>query len=107
MDNLLTAHCDSAFSQLAGDNQYAHLGLVLLGVLSTVRGACSLLICEEDSVKGETLTHAPAGDVDVGVAVSREEAAPTPQVTVEEKKKKKKTKRRKKGDELDALFAGL
>ncbi|KAI0155846.1 hypothetical protein BJ166DRAFT_531509 [Pestalotiopsis sp. NC0098] len=86
-----------AFSQLAADNQFAVLGLALLGVLATVRDVCVRLVGEGEvhppvlvaapetrnvdgaaaAVAGKTPTPAAvgAGSADLGQVVSREEVA--------------------------------
>lgn len=57
---LLTTYPDSAFSQLAADNQFATLGIVLLGVLASVRAACVRLVGEPPLQAPEA--EGPAGE---------------------------------------------
>lgn len=74
-----------AFSQLAADNQFAPLGLLLLGVLADVHVVVRLLLGEEDGAaaspalripevadKGQEAAAGMAAAEDLGVAVSRE-----------------------------------
>ncbi|KAK6208180.1 RNase MRP subunit [Pestalotiopsis sp. IQ-011] len=68
-----------AFSQLAADNQFAVLGLALLGVLATVRDVCVRLVGEGGVVLPATLPAAPAPEtrnVDAGAAAAGR--TPTP-----------------------------
>ncbi|KAB5558378.1 hypothetical protein GE09DRAFT_1221496 [Coniochaeta sp. 2T2.1] len=73
-----------AFTQLAADNQYAHLGLGLVGVLAQVNAAVEMLVPPEETdgdaavtAAGKTVTGkgiTDATDVpDMGVAISRGE----------------------------------
>ncbi|KAB5570338.1 hypothetical protein GE09DRAFT_704328 [Coniochaeta sp. 2T2.1] len=73
-----------AFTQLAADNQYAHLGLALVGVLAQVNAAIELLVPPEETDSDDAVPAAgktvpgngtiDATDVtDMGVAISREE----------------------------------
>ena len=76
---------DSAFSQLAADNQFATLGIVLLGVLAQIRAACVRLVgdsaapppAEAKRPDAESPLHATTatGTSTGGAVVSREEAA--------------------------------
>ncbi|KAH7140573.1 hypothetical protein EDB81DRAFT_885299 [Dactylonectria macrodidyma] len=79
-----------AFTQLAADNQHAPLGLLLLGVLARIKGLLSGLVPSENTSKpGPMPTNdvkrnlglpstRPDEDVDVGVAISRDELIPKP-----------------------------
>jgi ribonuclease MRP protein subunit RMP1 len=103
-----------AFSQLAADNQFATLGLVLLGVLAQVNTACVHLVGERAETDGLPTTPAePIGSskkkgqlrasggvaadddtVDRGQVVSREEVARSGKLleTTEGPPAKRKTK---------------
>ncbi len=82
-----------AFTQLAADNQYAHLGLALLGALAQVHAAVAPLVpapSEEEGGGGLSSTRGAVaglgGDVqegaDLGVAVSRSERSTQCQATI-------------------------
>jgi ribonuclease MRP protein subunit RMP1 len=80
-------HCIlRAFTQLAADNQYAHLGLALIGVLAQVNAAIAPLVSPPvqesvGAITAEQVTTPPVGPrgdpedagADFGVAVSRTE----------------------------------
>jgi ribonuclease MRP protein subunit RMP1 len=89
--NILANTLCSAFSQLAADNQFATLGLVLMGVLAQVTFACVQLVGEQEIEESDppptvestivakkehqsSLSNVDDG-VDLGQAVSREELA--------------------------------
>lgn len=77
-----------AFTQLAADNQYAHLGLALIGILAQVNAAVTPLssaqvddngipVVQEETIPptpmSKTEAHGVADVADLGVSVSREE----------------------------------
>ncbi|TPX10805.1 uncharacterized protein E0L32_008194 [Thyridium curvatum] len=108
-----------AFTQLAADNQYAALGLLLLGVLAQIHNALSLLLGDEQAEPGTTPLPEPAssaeaavarsaavgppsasqaqtqklpqGKVDMGIAISRNEPDPGKPVRREDKPGKGKS----------------
>ncbi|KPM36077.1 hypothetical protein AK830_g10490 [Neonectria ditissima] len=138
-----------AFTQLAADNQHAPLGLLLLAVLARINHLLSDLVPSDHNTKSVSTPAVPTsltpgpnpapssisrpdGDVDMGVAVSREELAlpmtssrevecPTvkgsgpeqPKIkklakaTTKEAAKDKKKKKKKGGDALSSLFGSL
>lgn len=64
----------SAITQLAADNQFAPLGLLLLGVLAQVHSAVSLLLPLDSAEQESEVTAAAEGkEIDMGVAVPRQE----------------------------------
>ena len=79
---------NSAFSQLAADNQFATLGIVLLGVLAQIRAACVKLVGDSAAAAAvvppppagvkrpdtESPVVAAADNLKGGAVVSREEA---------------------------------
>lgn len=94
-----------AFSAVVADNQYAALGIMLLGTLARIRTTIAPLRKDEekggDMEDSEIKTSQIAGLEDLGVAVSREEvkrisergdevASEDGQDSIEEKKPKKK-----------------
>ncbi|OIW33853.1 hypothetical protein CONLIGDRAFT_198192 [Coniochaeta ligniaria NRRL 30616] len=67
-----------AFTQLSADNQYAHLGLALVGVLAQVNAAITPLVPGlSDEADGDVLPLKQTKDAqeapDLGVAISRSE----------------------------------
>lgn len=123
------------FSQLAADNQYAPLGLVLLAVLARVSSVVSELL-PPDQPLGSVQDSPAVGKIspifqnstegDRGVAISRGDmdltVPATPTITGlatlrvtaasagpthQSKKKRSKTKTRSKGDELSSLFGTI
>ncbi|KAI5868031.1 hypothetical protein GGS23DRAFT_608591 [Durotheca rogersii] len=120
--DVLVPRCYFAFSQLAADNQFAALGVVLLAALAQVRGACvslcpappSLASSSPAAAAAAAAVPAPAGSV-----ISREQAAALrPKRSrgsqaggaaegARPKKSKRKSRKSTGGDEFDALFRGM
>lgn len=74
----------SAFTQLAADNQHAPLGLMLLAALARINTLLSRLVpsgrtsdpaTTATTPNTESSSNRPGEEVDLGVAVSREEVA--------------------------------
>ncbi|KAI6353545.1 hypothetical protein MCOR25_008949 [Pyricularia grisea] len=74
MGDYLIPKAYTAITQLAADNQFAHLGLLLLGVLAQVHSAVTLLL-PADSTEQEFEVSAAAEDkeIDMGVVIPRQE----------------------------------
>ena len=116
-----------AFTQLAADNQYAPLGLLLLGVLADIHVAVKLVLGKDDEAAtegGDLETTTVTATEDLGVAISREDVelvdepggdfrTPPAEAEIPAFKKprgvdtRKKQKPKKQGDEFDALFSSL
>ncbi|KAI7922671.1 hypothetical protein M9X92_004784 [Pyricularia oryzae] len=74
MDDYLIPKAYTAITQLAADNQFAPLGLLLLGVLAQVHSAVSLLLPLDSAEQESEVTAAAEGkEIDMGVAVPRQE----------------------------------
>ncbi|TLS29298.1 hypothetical protein PpBr36_00498 [Pyricularia pennisetigena] len=74
MGDYLIPKAYAAITQLAAENQFAHLGLLLLGVLAQVHSAVSLLLPADSSEQELELEAAAEGkEVDMGVVVPRQE----------------------------------
>ncbi|KAH8673682.1 hypothetical protein BX600DRAFT_495072 [Xylariales sp. PMI_506] len=58
MRDVLVPGCYVAFSQLSADNQFATLGIVLMGVLAQIQAACVLMVGEAEVKAAATVTSA-------------------------------------------------
>ncbi|TLD23297.1 hypothetical protein PspLS_07252 [Pyricularia sp. CBS 133598] len=74
MGDYLIPKAYTSITQLAADNQFAPLGLLLLGVLSQVHSAVSLLLPVDSAEQEVEVTASAEGkEIDMGVVVPRQE----------------------------------
>ncbi|KAK0623215.1 hypothetical protein B0T14DRAFT_515596 [Immersiella caudata] len=130
---MLGRGCYLSFTQLTADRQFAHLGLMLLGVLAQVEKAVSVYAPVESGkgMEGEAMQIYKGVSIpDVGIPISRDtmglpverseyplparQPGDQPRETVEisspkdaDRPKTKKKKKASEGDEFDDIFGGL